>query len=378
MRRGYTTGSCAAAAAKASMTAVLKEQFDDCAQIETPSGAVLKLTVTEKILKHRLAVCAVKKDSGDDPDVTNGTLIFAQVRLIDEPEFNEMKIVKGNVVLGNRFVLKGGKGIGTVTKPGLACGVGEPAINPTPRAMIEKAVAEAAEEYGYDGYGEVTVSIPDGEELAKKTFNPKLGIVGGISVLGTTGIVEPMSEQALVDTIEVEMKVCRAAGYKKVIITPGNYGKDFLKKATEIPEDMTVKCSNFIGEALHFAKEQDFEEIVLSGHLGKLIKVARGVLNTHSKYGDGRMQAMSYYSQKCGADKRLIEEIENCVVVDEAVNILENAGFKEAVMKLIVDDIVKTVKQTVEADKNKIKVGIIVFSNRYGLLGESENIGELL
>lgn len=374
MRKGFTTGSCSAAAAGAAARAALTGEFPEKAVILLPQGKRLALPVLHKEKEKHMAVCAVKKDSGDDPDVTNGALVFAQIRLVVRSEFEERCSQPGAVVMGENILLKGGLGIGTVTKPGLACSIGEPAINPMPRKMIEQAVKSEMERADYDGFAEVIISIPEGVSLAEKTFNPKLGIKGGISVLGTTGIVEPMSEQALIDTIKVEMQVCRAAGNRTAVITPGNYGKRFLKDSTDITEEMTVKSSNFIGEALDFAVEEQFEAVVLSGHLGKLIKVAGGVMNTHSKYGDGRMDFMADIAKACGADQNLVENILGCVMVDEAVRILGEAGLAEAAM----EETARRVCLHMERRTGMKNCGAIIFSNKYGLLAQTENVPQLL
>lgn len=374
MRKGFTTGSCSAAAAGAAARAVITGEFPEEAVILLPRGEKLALPVLQQKKEIDRAVCAVKKDSGDDPDVTDGALVFAQVRLLSRKAFEAERVLPGAVVLQEKILLKGGEGIGVVTKPGLACAVGEPAINPVPREMIRRAVGAEMENADDDRFAEVTVSIPEGVSLAEKTFNPKLGIQGGISVLGTTGIVEPMSEQALIDTIRVEMKVCRAAGNRTVVITPGNYGKRFLQDSTDITEEMTVKCSNFIGEALDFAVEERFEAVVLSGHLGKLIKVAGGVMNTHSKYGDGRMTFMAGIAKVCGAGRTLTENILRCVMVDEAVRLLDEAGLAKAAM----EETARRVSLHLERRTGTQNCGVILFSNKYGLLAQTENVPRLL
>ena len=202
LRKGFTTGTCAAAAAGGAALLLLSEgsQLPDKIPVITPKGIKLCLQAEESRLEDQgaSALCCVKKDSGDDPDVTDGALIWARAELLPQQE--------------EQILIKGGTGVGRVTKPGLACNVGEAAINPVPRAMIKEAVSHVMRTFGYEGSLNIEISVPQGEELAKKTFNPKLGITGGISILGTSGIVEPMSEQALIDTIKVEINVARASG----------------------------------------------------------------------------------------------------------------------------------------------------------------------
>lgn len=374
MKKGYTTGSCSAAATMAAIEASLNRKFNDYVTLKTPNGEILNLEVLEKKLTNCGASCAIMKNSGDDPDVTNESLVFSEVKLIDEDEFKNLKALKENIELENRIILKGGQGVGKITKPGLACDIGEPAINPVPRKMIGKCALEAMQAYEYEGFVEITIAIPAGISLAEKTFNPKLGIIGGISVLGTTGIVEPMSEQALVDTIKVEMNVCKASKSDLVVITPGNYGKYFLKNSSKLSEDIIVKCSNFIGDALIFAQDLNFKKVILSGHLGKLIKVAGGVMNTHSKYGDRRMEIIMEHALRCGADSYVLEKISQCVMVDEAVRILDVSGIKDVTMEAILESIVYEMKKKI----TNADVGVIIFTNKYGLLACSDNIDRLL
>ena len=374
MKKGYTTGSCAAAATKAAAKAALSGNFDVYSNIMTPNGIELSLEIVEKKLELHQASCAIKKDSGDDPDVTNGALVYSKVSLIKEKIYSKYKLEKSTVDLGDGILLIGGIGIGHITKPGLACSIGEPAINPMPRQMIKEVVLDEKNKWGYEGFVLVEISIPDGVFLGEKTFNPKLGIVGGISVLGTTGIVEPMSEQALVDTIKVEMSVCKATGSDLVVITPGNYGKDFLKSNTKVSESITVKCSNFIGDAFKFADEYGFRKVIFSGHLGKLVKVAGGVMNTHSKYGDGRMKIMAHHGKLCGADDNCLEKIKDCVMVDEAIRIFKEANLKDKVMASLLNSIENQVKIRIK----DAEIGVIVFTNKYGILAKSGNVDRLL
>ena len=274
LRLGYTTGSCAAAASKAAAWMLLTGRRKEKIQINTPKGIILDLAVQQITMAENTVSCAVEKDGGDDPDVTKGSLVFAQVALTNT----------------EGIVIDGGEGVGRVTKRGLDQPVGAAAINSVPRQMIRENLEEVCRLADYHGGLSVVISVPDGEQLAKKTFNPRLGIVGGISILGTTGIVEPMSEQALVDTIRVELRQRKANGAEYVLLTPGNYGSFFIQNGLGIDPQTAVLTSNFIGDALDICKELGFRGALLIGHIGKLVKIAGGMLNTHSKYGDCRMR----------------------------------------------------------------------------------------
>ncbi len=376
LKSGFTTGSCVTATAMAALESLLLDKEIKNVDLTVPSGDRLRLEVFEIHRNSNEASYGINKYSGDDPDVTNGALIISKVSLVDCETFNKFKSREKTVLLDEKLLLIGGEGVGLVTKPGLAASVGEPAVNPTPRAMILAALSKISDDLGYDGYIVSEIFIPKGRELAKRTFNGNLGIVGGISILGTSGIVAPMSEQALIDTIKVEMSVCRASGSETLVITPGNYGKDYLSENSTITDEITVKCSNFIGDALHFAGEMGFKKIVLSGHLGKLIKVSGGILNTHSKYGDGRMEILIDFCKQLGAEKNVTDEINKAVMVDEAMRIISDAGLKNEVMNLVVESIENIMAREIKKSNGNLdfQVGVIVFSNKYGLLGESHNI----
>src|SRR5699024_2973541 len=243
--------------------------------LRTPKGWVVEVApVFCRLLEEGGALCAVRKDGGDDADVTHGMLVQAAVVLTPGPGVS----------------IQGGEGVGRVTRPGLDQPVGAAAINRVPRQMIARAVAQELETAAWPGGAGVTISIPGGAETARRTCNPLLGVEGGLSGLGTSGIVEPMSQQAIVDTIEVEARQARQSG-ARLILTPGNYGADFLAAqgldGLGVP---VVRCSNFIGDALDIAAAQRFEQVLLAGHLGKLVKVAGGIMNTHSRQADCRTE----------------------------------------------------------------------------------------
>ena len=254
--------------------------------------------------------------------------------------------------------------MGRATKPGLKVPVGAAAINPGPRAMIEEAVREAMEETEPVPGVDVVISVPDGAALAQKTFNPRLGIVGGISILGTSGIVEPMSEEALVDSIRLEIKQRKALGETRLILAPGNYGLDFLRDAMGVSEERVVKVSNYIGKALDAAAEAGFQEVLLAGHIGKLVKLSGGIMNTHSREGDGRAELMSACALRAGADADTARKILDCVTTDEMLRIIREKGLLNGAMTIMAERIDLYVNARV---KGLLTVGVLVFGEM-GLL----------
>ena len=359
LRLGYTTGSCAAAAAKAAAWMLLTGRKKDTIRLQTPKGIELNLDVLDIQRSADEARCAIQKDSGDDPDVTRGTLIFAAVRKSATPG----------------VTIDGGEGVGRVTKPGLDQPVGAAAINSVPRQMIEENVREVCALVGYDGGLDVTISAPEGEALAKKTFNPRLGIEGGISILGTTGIVEPMSEQALLDTIRVELRQRRESGADYVLLTPGNYGADYIRDAIGINPETAVLTSNFIGEALDICRELGFRGALLVGHIGKLVKLAGGMWNTHSKFGDCRMEILTAHAAALGLSAARAQTLLDCATCDDALRILKEDGLCEAVLTRLSARIAWMLEHRCGEE---FAIGAIVFSKEYGLLCQTPQAQTLL
>ena len=359
LRCGYTTGSCATAAAKAAATMLLTGERVAAVRIDTPKGVVLELEPLEVELAEQYVSCAIRKDSGDDPDDTNGVLVFAKVEKVAEPGVH----------------IEGGVGVGRVTKPGLACAVGGPAINPTPRRMITAEVGSVMEQAGYSEGLLVTISIPEGVEIAKKTFNPRLGIIGGLSVLGTSGIVEPMSEKALIETMYVEMRAQKARGNKHLLVFFGNYGEDFTRDVMKLDLEGAVTCSNFVGELLDYAVFLGFETLLLIGHSGKLVKLAQGVMNTHSKYADCRTELFALEAMFHGASIEVGQEIYHCLTTDEVTKILKREQIFEPVMDKVTERIDFYMQHRVHG---KIKTAAFMFSNVYGILGKTKAADELI
>ena len=385
LAKGYTTGTCAQAATRAAMQMLFTGEKVEQVSVELPQGEKLQLDITDIQRKYTdrelpdMVSCAVKKNSGDDPDITNGVLVYSQVRLSETGQIH----------------IDGGIGVGRVTRPGLNQPVGEAAINRVPRQMIRKEVEEACEEVGYTGGIDVEISIPEGARLAKETFNPRLGIVGGISILGTSGIVEPMSSKALLDTIMVELKQKKALGFDIAAVSPGNYGLDFMKAHYGYDLDKSVKCSNFIGDTIDMAKQLGFSSMLLTGHVGKLIKVSGGIMNTHSKEADCRMELLSAAAMRalyktalnqnihhgnadfmeCEKQFKAVSQVLEAVTTEEGIRILREAGMQEITMDEVINKIMFYLRK--RAGDN-LRIECIMYSNDFGLLAQSAGARELL
>ena len=353
LRCGYTTGSCAAAAAKCASRILLGLNEDASVCIRTPGGKTLELPVTVMERSGRMVQCGVRKDAGDDADVTDGLMICVRVALCSD-----------------RIFIEGGQGIGRVTRPGLDQPVGEAAINSVPRQMIREVLTEAAEEAGYTGGFHVIISAPGGEEIAMKTFNPRLGIEGGISILGTSGIVEPMSDQAIVDTIRAQISMRMAEGVESIFITPGNYGEEFIREETSLSLDAFVKCSNFIGDALDIAAQAGAKRLLLVGHIGKLVKLGSGIMNTHSRFADGRMETLAACILQAGGTGQTARSVLSCNTTEDAVELMREDGCLDASMKLLAGRIEDAMSRRVYG---KIQTGAVFFSRQSGLCVTGRN-----
>lgn len=358
LKKGYTTGTCAALAARAAVKMIFEQRIIDSESVLTPNGKRIEAKILNARFTENSALCAVRKYSGDDPDVTNGILIF----------------VNATINTGKNINIDGGKGVGRITKPGLQQDIGQAAINNTPKKMILENVGELFKEYGYNGGADIIISVPEGEETAKKTYNPRLGIVGGISILGTSGIVEPMSKQAIIDTIRSELSVKKAEGNNYVMIAPGNYGIDFIREEFNSDLDKAVKCSNFVGEALDLSREMKFDGVLLIGHIGKFVKLAGGIMNTHSKNADGRMEILAANTALVTDNIELVKNIMKCATTDEALKLIKSEGVINEVMEKIIDRAAFYIDNRVEGE---IETGILMFSNVYGILGKSDKVNSM-
>ena len=367
---GFTTGTCAAAASLAATRMLLTQKIVPYVTVTTPKGIKVFLEIKNQIFSKESAICSVQKFSGTDPDITNGIQVFAKVSRIDRDKKEEGE---------PKIKITGGKGVGKVTLPGLDQKVGQAAINSVPRKMILEGVRREIENFYSLEKGsrpenlEIEISVPGGEEIAKQTFNPKLGIVGGISILGTSGIVEPMSEQALLDTIQVEINVRKAQGFEVLALVPGNYGADFLKAEFDLSVETAVHCSNFVYDSVMMAKNSGFKKILFCGHLGKLVKVAGGIKNTHSKYGDHRMEIISEVAQNLLSNEQfssIYKELSACISTEEAVKILDSLDEAHAARDKVMAEIARRIqKNMVEWSDKSLEIQVIVFTKELGLLG---------
>jgi len=356
LRRGHTTGTCAAAATKAATEALLSGKPVDTVTIHTPKGITLDLPVEDMCITDSYVSCAVRKDGGDDIDATHGTLVYSKVSKAE-----------------SGINIDGGVGVGRVTRKGLDQPVGNAAINRVPRSMIKEAVEDVRFNSDYQGGFDIEISVPEGMEIAKKTFNPRLGIEGGISILGTSGIVEPMSETALVNTIKVEMNM-RSQGNKVLLVVPGNYGKEFSQSFPGIDPEKAVKCSNFVGEMLDYAVEID-RDIVLVSNLGKLVKVAGGIMNTHSRNADSRMEILAANAAMAGASMPIVQRIMGCISTDDALDVINEENLIDDVSKLLIDKVEFYMNHRTGG---KIRTAAVMFSSVYGLLAKTSLADEMM
>lgn len=348
LRYGYTTGSCATAATKAAALMLKNKEKIETVTIMTPKGWALTLDVVDIEMTESYVKCGIIKDGGDDPDATHGATIYAKVSM--------------GAPLADGHVIYGGLGVGRVTKAGISVAVGKSAINPTPMKTITSVLDELMAEHYFD----VEVSVPRGVEIGKKTFNPKLGIVGGISIIGTSGIVEPMSESSLKASLVLELSVLRAKGVDRVIFSPGNYGRDFARDCLKINSEHLIKTSNFIGFMIQEAERLGFKKILWIGHLGKMVKVAGGIFNTHSKMADGRMEVLAANVAMVSDNMGLVRQIMDCITTDDAIAYIKEENASQ-VFDLLAEKISKRSEDKVF---NEIEVATILFTNTYGYLGE--------
>lgn len=366
LRSGYTTGICAAAAAQAAVWRLCGGEIRNRAKIPTRKGSAAGFSVIFLEETGSRVKFGVIKDAGDDPDVTDGAMICAQAERtagIPSPSWYASEEYPG-------IYIDGGTGVGRVTKAGLSCPVGKAAINPVPREMIWQAAAEARSALGAEFPVLVTVEIPRGEELAEKTFNGKLGILGGLSVLGTTGIVEPMSEAALTATIRLEIHMKAVEGCSYLVIAPGNYGAVFLREQMGISLEQGVKCSNFVRETVESMAQEGFRGGLFAGHVGKLIKAAGGVENTHSRYGDRRMEILwecvEQAVPEAAEDRKLKDRILGANTTEEALACLEERGIRRRTGDLAAS---RLREQILAWTGGRLDMDIVMFSCELGIFG---------
>lgn len=392
-RRGYTTGSCATGASKAAVYMLITKNRINTINIDTPKGIPLLLKVDNINISDTFVECSIKKDGGDDIDATHTMDIYARAEIVAKNDKN-----KGYLTLKDidslstnseckselyKFIkVYGGTGIGVVTKKGLSVDVGKPAINPTPLKMINheirKLIGDNFESIlGNDKVLKITIFAPQGETVAKKTFNPRLGIVGGISIIGTTGIVEPMSDDGWKKSLSIELQMKKEQGLDKIILVPGNHGEQFIREKLNLDIKYVVRVSNFIGYMIKEAQRIGYKKILMAGHIGKFIKVSAGIFNTHSKVADARSEILVANLALMGARYEFLNKINQCVTTEEAVELINNSEYRE-VYNILSNKCRERVKQYLNEDSDDIDVEVIIFSMDKSLLGKSDNTDDLV
>ncbi|WP_410015126.1 cobalt-precorrin-5B (C(1))-methyltransferase CbiD [Sodalis sp. C49] len=357
LRKGYTTGSCATAAAKVAAEMLLRQQVIDTVSIVTPSGVTLCLNVELPLISPGEATAAIRKDGGDDVDATDGMLIFARLRLRADAA----------------IIIEGGAGVGRVTRNGIGLAIGQAAINNTPRHTIETAVREVI---GPDRGADVEIFAPEGEARARKTYNARLGILGGISIIGTSGIVTPMSEESWKKSLSLELGMKRADGMDRVILVPGNHGERFVGERLGIDKRYVVTMSNFVGYMLKEAERLGFRQILMVGHFGKLVKVAAGIFHTHSHIADGRMETLIAWLALCDAPHALMHQVAACVTTEEAMALIDAAGWQR-VYPAIAARVAARMAELLRFSSAPPRCDALLFSFDQQILGSSRPAAEL-
>ena len=374
-RRGYTSGSCACGATKAALIMHLEKRNINQVRIGTPKGVDLDLKIDNISRGKDWVQCSVKKDGGDDIDATHGMDIFARLELVQADQVPDFR----SDLDSDYLFITSGQGIGRVTKKGLDIRPGRPAINRVPLNMILKVVQETLDEAGLDIYDYlggrkilVTIFAPQGQEIAKRTFNSNLGIEGGISIIGTTGIVDPMSDEGWKKALSAELAIKRAQGRETIILVPGNIGRDIMAKSYGADLDGIVKMSNFIGYMLMETKRLGFKRVIVGGHIGKLIKLSGGITNSHSRVADARREIMVANLALLGAPLELLKEVDACLSTDAMVDIIRKAGYSQ-VFKVLADKAASKAKVYMRlGQEDHIDIEVYLFSMDGSLLAKSQ------
>lgn len=365
LKGGYTTGACLAAGAKAGAMIMQGEAPGDRVDIVALDGTPLKIPIASvELLAHGVKV-EIIKDAGDDPDITNGTSVFITFSFLTQ---EQLQPVYGQSILYQQILFEAGQGIGHATKPGLSLAVGEPAINPGPRQLVYNSIKDIIGEKACL----VRVDIPAGTELATKTLNPVLGIEGGISVIGTTGVLRPMSEEAFKKSLVPQIEVAKAAGFTTQIFVPGKIGER-IATSWGLPTEAMVQTSNFIGFMLEAGADHGLERILLFGHIGKLAKVAAGVFHTHNRVGDARLEVLAAYSAAQGMPAEGVQRILQAVTTEEALPVIEEYGL-QSVYQVI------AARASYRAERllfNRLQVGTVLVTLQGKLLGMDEKAKEI-
>ncbi len=338
LRTGYTTGTCATAATKAALLAMISKSPVKEVTVTLPKGNTTKLKIEHCSFNGSRAECVVIKDAGDDPDVTHGAEIVSTVIWTDNVGIIE---------------IEGGKGVGKVTKPGIGLDIGKAAINPTPLKMLTNTVMEVADKQLTSRGVKVIISVPKGEELAKLTDNPRLGIIGGISILGTSGIVLPYSTGSFTASIRQSLDVAKAMGQDTVVLTTGGRSEDFSKELMKLPEHCYVQMGDFAAYSVRQAVIKGMKKVIVAGFIGKLSKMAMGVKQTHVKGSHVDMEFLAVVAKGCGATDKLIEEIKNANTarhVSEIVMSSKLSGYFDLLCKKVCDVMVDHTKGQVQIE----------------------------
>lgn len=364
LRNGYTTGTCAAAACKAALLSLLYSISLSEVEVESPKGEEFVIPIAKVRRREGFATACVQKDAGDDPDVTHGSHICVRVQLLRDFPQIERGILRG------KALIYGGRGVGLVTKKGLQVPPGKSAINPGPQKMIEKVVEDSLA--GSDWKALVCVYVPEGREKAKQTYNPKMGVLGGISILGSTGIVKAMSEEALKASMYAELKVLRLDKQRRwLIFAFGNYGKQYCVDYGLDTEQLVI-TSNFIGFMLESALKLGFQKILLLGHIGKAVKIAGGTFHTHSRVADGRMETLAANAFLFGESTEVMRKILEANTVEEACNYIEDRKFFDFLSNKIRSKMIEYGR------KEGIEAEVLLFSFEQGYLGKSDGFEALV
>ena len=358
LRKGFTTGTCATAATAAAISMILNQDIEEKVTVSTANGVEVTMDIKDPSFGEFTASAAVEKDGGDDADATHGLLIYSTVTLL--PDSNDIEI-------------DGGEGVGRVTQKGLKCDVGMAAINPTPRAMIEKTARQLL---GPNCGAKIIISVPGGEETAKLTYNSRLGIVGGISILGTTGIVNPTSEESWKASITIELTMLYNQGYRSVVLAPGNYGEDFATNVLGIPPHRIVNMSNFVGHVLKEVQRIGFTRVLMVGHMGKFVKVAGGIFSTHSKDSDARMEIIMANLALLGAPVELLEKVDQCITTDAAGTLIEEYHYEE-VYQVLVDKMKFRSERLLRNRKPEVSIDVVTFGTEAGYLASTQTLEEI-
>lgn len=365
LKGGYTTGACLAAGARAAAMLLQGEDPGDKVDIMALDGTPLQIPIHSVEMLPDAARVEIVKDAGDDPDITNGTSVFVTFRFLT---LEQLKPVAGRSVVYEQILFEAGQGIGHATKPGLSLAVGEPAINLGPRQLVYNSVRDIVG----DKPCMVRVDIPAGRELAAKTLNPVLGIEGGISVIGTTGVLRPMSEEAFKNSLIPQIEVAKAAGFTTQIFVPGKIGER-IASSWGLPKEAIVQTSNFIGFMLEAAADRGLEKILLFGHIGKLAKVAAGVFHTHNRVGDARLEVLAAYSASMGMPAEGVRRILQAVTTEEALPVIEEYGLA-SVYEVI------AARASYRAERflfNRLQVGTVLVTLQGKLLGMDDKAREI-